>query len=930
MTLMKTLPLLVFSLFSFLHLAATPPGQFRIHLTSDNLKAEGDRIDWSGIIDSQLDLGNPPSAPHTGPGWRIAKHPAEFPAAVTIDLGKATPLAGLWIYDTNGKGDLLIQAGEPGKWKTLTVYDCGTYKQWVRIDLNVESRYLRLELPEGGANFSQIALDAYSPRGFETYQEGIRAAEREAAEKEERLRLAREEALRRPLIEMEPYGLLSLVDEVDVSGDGSEHLFTESPAGASRIETLLGRPARVLNKLENEVPVISYRIGQNKLLRAGGTYVVVVDYPEDQPRSMIISSTGNETNRGFHTGNTLGDAMHPKYVNNLNESVNLPLSGKWETWSLLTQLHDRFPEAGGLRGPKSRSLTPEDGFTVSITQFSKKNIPVSAGAAVSRIRLFEVVNPDQLAKPLALPPAGLPRRHISWREEMADGVIQSDKAEERGLENRIDWYRQKAERMHFLGINTYTKDLLEFGANQHWDSSEYGGNKWVYQGSSNHLWGEIVSLMGEEGFTVFPYYEYAGSKGQQGLGNQKRAKPLTRDDAYTHTKWIESSNADITDPDTYTDFAKMLDLTVLRHRDKAEFLGIWMRPRRQLPVGFGPATLARFSEEANRGVKITRKQLIDDKDLYNRYIAWWEEKRRDFLVAMRRHLMDGGLEDPLVLFTNNAAESGVSFTGLGTVFVADQPGVWRPLLTTPPYALPDDRSYNLLTPQTVAEKDLYLHSLTSPSGTWGGWEWQHSEPANDPEHYKTTEGLLLTYPFNRMYTVLSPKALESFSGEAGLAMVRHYSLNENMAYGPNDEPKLGYFVADIERAGRFCMQAEVVAMANGNPTFLGYLVGSNFGRGFPGPVREFNANFLALPALPSRILANATDDPEVVVRIIETEKHGRYISIAHTGTSAKENAIIRLPSGTWSEVISQKPVQTTDNAAGFNLKPIQLLTLHSP
>ena len=70
--------------------------------------------------------------------------------------------------------------------------------------------------------------------------------------------------------------------------------------------------------------------------------------------------------------------------------------------------------------------------------------------------------------------------------------------------------------------------------------------------------------MGRYGFEVLPYYEYSGSKGQEGLGNQRRAKPLTRDDAYTHITWIESANADITDPDTYADFQKMLDLTVIR------------------------------------------------------------------------------------------------------------------------------------------------------------------------------------------------------------------------------------------------------------------------------------------------------------------------------------------------------------------------------
>ena len=68
----------------------------------------------------------------------------------------------------------------------------------------------------------------------------------------------------------------------------------------------------------------------------------------------------------FHTGTTLGDAFHAKYVNNLAESIDVPLSGKWETWSLLFRLHDRFPEKGLVRGPKPRPLEPEDGFDVTV------------------------------------------------------------------------------------------------------------------------------------------------------------------------------------------------------------------------------------------------------------------------------------------------------------------------------------------------------------------------------------------------------------------------------------------------------------------------------------------------------------------------------------------------------------------------------------
>ena len=144
--------------------------------------------------------------------------------------------------------------------------------------------------------------------------------------------------------------------------------------------------------------------------------------------------------------------------------------------------------------------------------------------------------------------------------------------------------------------------------------------------------------MGQRGFTVLPYYEYSGSKGEKGLGNERRAKPLTRDDAFSHIKWIESANADITDPDTYEDFKKMLEITVLWQRDKAKFAGIWLRPRSQLPMGFGDGTRKRFADEANGGVQVSREDLKSDKQLLAKYEQWWFGKRQQFLTAMRDYL----------------------------------------------------------------------------------------------------------------------------------------------------------------------------------------------------------------------------------------------------------------------------------------------------
>ncbi|MCY2995666.1 MAG: hypothetical protein NTY19_48640 [Planctomycetota bacterium] len=899
-------------------------------LRPGQITADAPGVDFSGLADEQFDVGDPPAGqPSTG--WKTtAGHKQPFPIRAVIDLGAETPLATLWIYDANNTGDVVIHAGRPEAWKAVATYDCKRYKAWAAIPLDTVARYLMLEIKSAGAIFNEIALDAYSPRGWEAVQQAQAEAERTAAERQAALKLAREEALKRPLTELAPFGTLSLVDEVVCGAADPGHDMRSSPAGATRVETVLGNPCRVLAPAKDECAHLTFRLGRRKLLRPHAAYVLAVEYPEDAPRSMVVINTGNETSRGFHTGLALGDALHPKYVDNFVESLNVPLSGRWETWTMLFRLHDRFPELGLARGTsRPRSLTPEDGFDVTIAQFSAKNIALSQGAAVGHIRLYEVVDPDKLALQVNFPPEGLPRRRLFWREEMADGVIEGKNATDRGLENPLDWYRHKAELMRFLGMNTYTKDLLEFGACQHWDSSEYGGNKWVYYNADNKdLWRKIVELMGQFGFDILPYYEYSGSKGQEGLGPQRRAKPLTRDDAFTHIPWIESANADITDPDTYADFRKMLDLTVINLQDKARFAGIWLRPRSQLPVGFGPEALKRFAAEANKQVAVTRDQLKADQTLYARYLAWWYTKRRDFLAAMRDYLREKGVQDAVVLFTGCAGEPGRGFGDFQPRFFTDSPDVWQPILAREEHKPPLERKWQFWTPAQVVEQELYLKALLAPGANWGGWEIQHANPADDPQTYQNVEGVLLSHAFNRLFTVNSPKTLELFRAPAGLALVRHHTLNENMMFDAADKEQLGYFVADVERAGAACMQAEAVAVANGDPTLIGYLCGSNFGRGFPQAVRDFNANFLALPALPSRRLEEASSDPTVVVRTIDTDKHGTYVAVVNTAWTQRQRVQIKLPgSGPVTALAAGKTLTRNGGSITLDLRPYQLIAL---
>ncbi|MCC7495178.1 MAG: hypothetical protein IT204_22710 [Fimbriimonadaceae bacterium] len=900
---------------------ATPAGQYRLLLRADMLQSSSPLADFGGLVDEQLELGDPPAGKPTS-GWKIgSQHNAKFPFAVTIDLGAATPLATLWLFDTHNIGDLKVQVGSPDAWREVATVTTNLYQAWRSLPLDVATRYLRIELLTPAAIVTELAVDAWSPAGWQARQQQLAAAAQQEADRQAALARAKEEALRRPLLELPPFGKLSLVDEVTAASAPAEQ-----PAGASRVETILGSAARVVAPRPGEAAYVAYQLGRQKLLRPGGSYVLLLEYPEDGPRSMVVLNSGNESAQGFHTGLTVGDCLRAKYVNSLCESLDLPLSGRYERWTALFRLHDRFPRRGPLRGPEPRPGLPEEGFDVTLLTFAADQDPLSRGLAFRRLALYEVVDPEALAQPLRLPPPALPHRRIFWREEMADGVISGKTPETRGLVNELDWYRHKADLMRFLGINCYSKDLLEFGACQHWDPTKYGGNAWVhFDGRTKDLWGQIVKLMGGYGYEVLPYYEYSGSKGDQGLGYQKRCQPLTRDDAFTHITWVESANADVSDPDALADFCKMLDCTVLPFLDVARFPGVWLRTRSQLPVSFSEATRRRFGA-AHGGPTPSREQLKADRALYDRYLEWWHEQRRAFFGGVRDYLRGKGLPDAFVLYTGVPGEPGVGWADWTPRLVTDSPASWSEVLARPEQKQ-RDQIVATPTPAEIAAQGLYRQALLAPGLNWGNWEVHHAQPADDPQRYQQTPGVMLSHAFNRSYTVADPATLELYRSPAGLTLLRHYALNEHMAYDAAGKDLCQYFVADIEAAGPYCMLAEALAVAHGDPTQLGYLTGANYSRGFPQYVRDFNANFLALPALPSTRLAAAAAAP-LVVRAIDTGAGGVYLALVNTAARPLTAAQVKLPRpGKVRRLVSGEPLTVTGGTITVDLRPYQLLAL---
>lgn len=706
---------------------------------------------------------------------------------------------------------------------------------------------------------------------------------------------------------------LKLIDEIDPAKVEPAY---QSQPDASQVVDILGQAARVLPP-GDKAKAISYILGKGKGLAPGKSYILTIEYPNDVPRTMFVANRGSDYERGWATGPTFGD-VRSQYTEATVESLNYPQSGQWETYKQYFQLLNRFQGIKGARDKKigSRPGRPEDGFNVVIFQAKQINDPRSEGAAIGKIRLYEVPDPNKLAATINYPPDGLPRRHIFWREEMADLTIQG-KGEDNGVDDSIDWFLAKMKMAKILGINTFTKDLLEFGFNQGWET---GDQNWVMnaQPPNVDLWNRLVPVATAEGLEVLPYYEYKGAIGlaPDSLAKQRRAHKLYHGktgENYTGVYWTEPHNADLTDPDTLEDAKRLLDKTVVELKEQGDFAGVAFRTRNNhLPVSFSEDAIARFKTDNaadEQAQTATQMALIisfqGDKALYNKYIEWWFKKRAEFFTALRDYLREKlGRNDVQVIFIPWVSET------IPVVHNPEQPGGHAGVVTDDvawwrAYAEPIQNGWwrwhlNPSSYNDIVANDWYGQVLVERSHDTEKGEGWHSAPTADPENYQNIEDVTIAYPIGRQLTVANPKNLEKFrSAKGGLTVVRFYPLNEE---SENDkaEPSpfdhlIGYLSVDVDRAGPHMVLDQARAVAFGGPTNIAYLSGSSWSTGFPEVLRRFNQAFLAVPALPSKIVEGASSDPEVVVRETTTPKDGTYYYVVNTAMGRKTGVTVKFP-----------------------------------
>jgi hypothetical protein len=234
--------------------------------------------------------------------------------------------------------------------------------------------------------------------------------------------------------------------------------------------------------------------------------------------------------------------------------------------------------------------------------------------------------------------------------------------------------------------------------------------------------------------------------------------------------------------------------------------------------------------------------------------------------------------------------------------VTDDPPWWDAFARTYPDSTWFRWAYVPRSYESVVNENLYAYSLAfrelvSPPPSRS--EEFHSAPGADPYRYTNQPGVMLTFPIGRLFTVDRPELLEEYRSGAGLTVIRHFPLNED---NPEDHGQkgpfggeVGYTCVDVDRAGALALLQEARAVANGDPVNIGYLCGSGYSTGFPGYVRRFNQAWLAVPALPSVRLKEASTEPEVIVRRVHAGNHGDYFIVVNTSMRSKRQVELRLP-----------------------------------
>lgn len=159
-SLLASSSLLLLTALSLSALAQPASTSQKIVLTPDMVVNEAGVGNAGALVDEQDEAGDPRAGKGGKPKtlWNDKLPGVSLPVSAYIDLGGVYKLTDLYVYDTYGKGVVPFESGTPPNWKPLVTEQLDHYQEWNAHPINVETRYVRVTLPENGLGMPEIVL----------------------------------------------------------------------------------------------------------------------------------------------------------------------------------------------------------------------------------------------------------------------------------------------------------------------------------------------------------------------------------------------------------------------------------------------------------------------------------------------------------------------------------------------------------------------------------------------------------------------------------------------------------------------------------------------------------------------------------------------------------------------------------------------------
>ncbi len=696
-----------------------------------------------------------------------------------------------------------------------------------------------------------------------------------------KLRYSERDAIQLPPLaddmEETPFGKLRLVDVIypELDADTDPHPYKEGGIRASWVGTQAysswkkgvtvqeydGRKYREASNNE----YFGYRIGRGQM-KPHTPYLVRILVPEDKVRyaNIEFKTARNYQGVGYRNG---VDSDHPHF--------SYPLKNGY-TWVDSLVITD--DTTYGFEG--FRKVSTENGFWVFFYDIGR----VYAGAyeegpAVAEIRLYEITEPEK-HYPLIHYPQGEKSRVLmmDWERQ----------PEQPPLDTTV-WAK-------LVGLNAVSPVIQKWAFHGFWHSdlgfAPPGWYKASPEGEDDRdIYQKWLDVTRELEMTFIPRVEYGGSSTLPVEARVINSKGVI-DPCGRFCAW----GANILHEATWTEYETLIDELIGEHyQDNPQLAGmLWRQRNERIKCSYGKADVELFCKETGHqmpeGDAASIAQWAAVK-LKTEYHAWWQGKRRDFIVRATAYLRSYDPEMKMMYY-NWDEDSWAKFgalpgtTNKGMPHAAQTPEEWGTF-----YNVRTSRDFQMNKFPPRRSDEFYLDLLSDKM-----------EPHKQifPELFANQEGLYIFAPINREDLANSTVYQNYFKTGGGFAMSHLFEYEERARWNVQGDNHEGSMIGP--GGADYAMAYEVLACFYGDPNIITFTT-YTMGRTFVSEIRRFAQAYLALPDKEGTILDEACGNPDVRVRRYPSDESS-YIGVVYKGIEAGKLQV-RVPADGTREVWNQ-------------------------